>query len=301
MKPTLVIMAAGMGSRYGGLKQIDKIGPGGEIVIDYSIFDAIRGGFGKVVFIIRKEIEAAFREVVEPNIRGRIPFDYVHQELSALPPGFAVPADRKKPWGTTHAILQCRGKVNEPFGVINADDFYGRHSFELLGRTLTGRDTAARLYSLIGFRIRNTLSAHGTVSRGVCEVDADRRLTKIVERVKIERRGDAGIQFEADGAWHSLGEDTPVSMNMWGFTPAIFEDLDKNFRSFLETAVTNPKAESFIPNTVGHLVEQGRATVEVLESPDAWLGMTYPEDKPAVGAGVRRLIDAGAYPERLWT
>ncbi len=300
MKPTLVIMAAGMGSRYGGLKQIDKIGPGGEIVIDYSIFDSIRAGFGKVVFIIRKDIEAAFREVVEPNIRGRIPFDYVFQELTALPPGFTAPADRKKPWGTTHAILQCRGRVNEPFGVINADDFYGHSSFDLLGQALTRRRVTDRDYLLIGFRLRNTLSEHGSVSRGVCEVGGDRRLKKIVERTKIERRGGQ-IQFEADGAWHPLAEDTPVSMNMWGFTPAIFEDLERDFRAFLDTGITNPKSESFIPNTVGTLVQQGRATVEVLDSPDAWLGMTYPEDKPAVGNGIRKLIAAGRYPERLWS
>ena len=299
MKPTLVIMAAGMGSRYGGLKQIDKIGPGGEIVIDYSIFDAIRAGFGKVVFIIRKDIEESFREVVEPHIRGRIPFAYVHQELTALPAGFTAPADRKKPWGTTHAILQCRGTVNEPFGVVNADDFYGRTSFQLLADTLKNRPVQAREYALIGFRIKNTLSEHGAVSRGVCEVDGRNRLTKIVERVKIERRGGP-IQVEIDGAWHDLAENTPVSMNMWGFTPALFEDIDREFRAFLQTQATNPKSESYIPATVDSLIQQGRASVEVLDSPDAWLGMTYPEDKPTVGAGIRKLIAAGQYPERLW-
>ena len=300
MKPTLVIMAAGMGSRYGGLKQIDKIGPGGEIVIDYSIFDAIRAGFGKVVFIIRRDIEEAFREVVEPNIRGRIPFAYVHQELTALPSGFTAPTDRKKPWGTTHAILQCRQTVQEPFGVVNADDFYGRTSFQLLADTLMNRPVQAREYALIGFRIKNTLSEHGAVSRGVCEVDSRNRLTKIVERVKIERRGGP-IQVEIDGAWHNLPENTPVSMNMWGFTPALFEDIDREFRTFLQTQVTNPKSESYIPATVDSLIQQGRASVEVLDSPDAWLGMTYPEDKPTVGAGIRKLIAAGQYPERLWT
>lgn len=300
MKPTLVIMAAGMGSRYGGLKQIDKIGPGGEIVIDYSIFDAIRAGFGKVVFIIRKDIEDAFREVVEPNIRGRIPFAYVHQELTALPAGFTAPADRKKPWGTTHAILQCRQTVQEPFGVVNADDFYGRTSFQLLADTLMNRPVQAREYALIGFRIKNTLSEHGAVSRGVCEVDARNRLTKIVERVKIERR-NGPIQVEIDGAWQDLAENTPVSMNMWGFTPALFEDIEREFRTFLQTQATNLKSESYIPATVDSLIQQGRASVEVLDSPDAWLGMTYPEDKPTVGAGIRKLIAAGQYPERLWT
>jgi UTP-glucose-1-phosphate uridylyltransferase len=300
MKPTLVIMAAGMGSRYGGLKQIDKIGPGGEIVIDYSIFDAIRAGFGKVVFIIRKDIEEAFREVVEPNLRGRIPFAYVHQELAALPPGFSAPPDRKKPWGTTHAILQCRGAVNEPFGVINADDFYGRNSFQLLADTLKNRPVTARDYALIAFRIKNTLSAHGSVSRGVCEVDARKRLQKIVERIKIERRGGR-IEVEIDQAWQPLEENTPVSMNMWGFTPAIFEDLERDFCAFLEKQIGNLKSENYIPGTVDNLIQLGRASVEVLDSPDAWLGMTYPEDKPAVGAGIRQLIAAGQYPERLWT
>lgn len=300
MKPTLVIMAAGMGSRYGGLKQIDKIGPGGEIVIDYSIFDAIRAGFGKVVFIIRKDIEESFREVVEPHIRGRIPFAYVHQELSALPSGFQLPADRKKPWGTTHAILQCRHEVREPFGVVNADDFYGRTSFQVLADTLMKRTPSVTDYALIAFRIQNTLSEHGAVSRGVCEVDAAKRLKKIVERIKIERRGGA-IQVEIDNAWQPLPENTPVSMNMWGFTPAIFGDLEREFRAFLGTQATSPKSECYIPATVDALIQQGRASVEVLDSPDAWLGMTYPEDKPAVSAGIRKLIAAGQYPERLWT
>jgi UTP-glucose-1-phosphate uridylyltransferase len=298
MKPTLVIMAAGIGSRYGGLKQIDPVGPGGEIVIDYSMFDAIRAGFGKIVFIIRKDIEAAFREVVEPHIRGKIPFDYVFQELASLPPGFRVPPERKKPWGTTHAILQCRNAVKEPFGVINADDFYGRHSFEILARALA-RPVTSTDYLVIGFLLRNTLSEHGSVARGVCEVDSAGRLVKIVERVKIEKRPD-GAAYEEHGAWHPLSGDTVVSMNMWGFTPALFPALETSFRAFLTAHAVNLKAECYIPNTVDELIRAGAARVEVRNSPDAWLGMTYTEDKPLVKAGVAKLIAAGDYPARLW-
>ena len=300
MKPTLVVMAAGMGSRYGGLKQIDPIGPTGEFVIDYSVFDALRAGFGKVVFVIRRDIEQAFKEAVEPHFRGRLPVDYAFQALDAIPAGFTVPEGRSKPWGTGQAILACRDVVHEPFGVINADDFYGRASFEVLAQGLNRRALTDTDYILIGFGVANTLSEHGAVSRGVCEVDSRNRLTKIVERVKIERRGGP-IQVEIDGAWHNLPENTPVSMNMWGFTPALFEDIDREFRTFLQTQVTNPKSESYIPATVDSLIQQGRASVEVLDSPDAWLGMTYPEDKPTVGAGIRKLIAAGQYPERLWT
>jgi choline kinase len=300
MKPTLVVMAAGIGSRYGGLKQVDPIGPGGEIVIDYSVYDAIRAGFGKVVFIIRKEIEGPFREVVEPHFRGRIPFEYVHQELDMLPPGFKVPADRKKPWGTTHAILACRDKVREPFGVVNADDFYGRRSFELLSKALQKKDAGSADYVLIGFLIRNTLSEHGAVSRGVCEVSDAGRLVKVVERTKIERMDGRIQMIEDDGRWVDLAEEAVVSMNMWGFTPRVFGQFDGIFKAFLESDANNPKAECYIPTSVDALIHRGEASVEVASSPDTWLGMTYTEDKPWVIEGVRKLIRAGEYPERLW-
>jgi UTP-glucose-1-phosphate uridylyltransferase len=299
VKPTLVIMAAGMGSRYGGLKQIDPIGPGGEIVIDYSIFDALRAGFGKVVFIIRKDIEATFREVIEPHVRGRIAFDYVYQELDHMPAPFVVPAGRTKPWGTTHAILSCRAAVKEPFAVINADDFYGRRSFDILAGKLGQRRPDDASYLLVGFLLKNTLSEHGAVSRGICEMDAAGRLKNVAEHPKIERHG-LGIQSEVNGQWAPLAADTVVSMNMWGFTPALFPQLEGIFAEFLKSQISNPKSESYIPAAVDQLVQAGQATVEIANSPDTWLGMTYPEDKPAVRAGLMELIRRGEYPEKLW-
>lgn len=300
MKPTLVIMAAGMGSRYGGLKQIDPIGPGGEIVMDYSIFDALRAGFGKVVFIVRKDIEPTFREVIEPHVRGRIPFEYVYQELDNIPPPFVVPAGRTKPWGTAHAILCCRGAVHEPFAVINADDFYGRHSFEILARKLERRRPDEADYLLVGFLLKNTLSEFGAVSRGICEVDGNGRLKKVVERPKIEKRGNE-IEFEIEGGWEKISGNTIVSMNMWGFTPALFPQLEKAFNDFLKAQITLPKSESYIPAAVDQLIQAGQAEVEVVNSPDIWLGMTYPEDKPLVKKGLQDLIGRGVYPHQLWT
>ncbi len=299
MDPTLVVMAAGIGSRYGGLKQIDPVGPSGEIVIDYSIYDAIRAGFTRVVFIIRRDIEEAFRAIVDVHFAGRVAVDYVFQELDRLPPGFAVPPERKKPWGTGHAILCCRDIVREPFGVINADDFYGRGSFEALAGFLRGADPRASQYALVGFTLRNTLSEHGSVARGVCEVDASGRLVSIAERLKIEKDG-AAARYEDHGAWHSLSGDEPVSMNMWAFTPVIFETLDEDFREFLRVKGSDPKAEFLVPTHVGRLVREKRATVRVLPTAETWFGVTYPADKPAVAAGIRRLIALGKYPENLW-
>ncbi len=299
MQPTLVVMAAGIGSRYGGLKQIDPVGPGGEIVIDYSIYDAIRAGFGRVVFIIRRDIEAPFRAIADAHFAGRIEVEYAFQELNDLPPGFSAPPDRKKPWGTGHAILCARAEVQGPFGVINADDFYGRRSFEALADFLRGANPNTTDYALVGFTLRNTLSEHGSVARGVCEVDATGRLTSIVERLKIEKDG-ASARYEEGGAWHPLTGDEPVSMNMWGFTPRLFESLDAGFRAFLPSALANPKAEFLVPTHVGDEVAAGRARVRVLSTPEQWFGVTYPQDKPAVAAGIRALIARGAYPERLW-
>lgn len=300
MKPTLVVMAAGMGSRYGGLKQIEPVGPGGEIVVDYSVFDAMRSGFGRGVFIIRKEIETAFRAIMDRHISRRFPVDYVFQELDALPGAFRAPADRTKPWGTGHAVLQCRDLVREPFAVINADDFYGRHSFDLLARRLLKTDSAAPDYSMVGYILRNTLSEHGSVARGVCEADASGRLLRIVERLKIEKDG-AGARMEVDGRWTPLSGSEWVSMNMWGFTPTLFDRLEEAFLRFLPGAMGQPKAEFILPSVVGELVERNRATVEILPSEETWLGVTYADDKPAVMAGVRARIRAGDYPERLWS
>ena len=300
VKPTLVVLAAGIGSRYGGLKQIDPIGPAGEIVIDYSIFDAIRAGFGKIVFVIRRDIEEAFRAKIEPNVKGRVAIDYVFQDMTAeLPAGFQIPAERKKPWGTTHATLVARNAVKEPFGVVNADDFYGRQSYELLADFLRRVDVKKPNYALIGFTLRNTLSEHGTVSRGVAQVDANGFLKTVVERVKIEKTGNTARFLEGE-TWHPLTADEPVSMNMWGFTPTLFAQAEETFRAFIAKDGTQPKAECLLPTAVDKLVQRGAATVKVLTSKEAWLGVTYPEDKPAVAAGVKKLIDAGLYPAPLW-
>jgi len=299
MKLTLAVMAAGIGSRYGGLKQIDPVGPSGEIVIDYSIYDAIRAGFGRIVFIIRREIEEAFRAIADRHFAGRVAVDYVFQELDRLPPGLSVPTDRKKPWGTGHAVLCCHEMVRGPFGVINADDFYGRGSFEVLASFLRRADPSAAEYALVGFTLRNTLSEHGSVARGICEVDASGRLISIVERLKVEKTGDTA-RYEENGTWYPLSGDEPVSMNMWAFTPRIFESLEEDFRAFLRTEGSNPKAEFLVPTHVGRLVKEGRASVRVLPTSETWFGVTYPADKPAVAAGIRRLIAEGRYPENLW-
>lgn len=299
MKPTLVVMAAGIGSRYGGLKQIEPVGPSGEIVIDYSIYDAIRAGFGRVVFIIRREIETAFRAISDAHFAGRIACDYVFQELDRLPAGFAAPPGRVKPWGTGHALLVCREAVREPFAAINADDFYGRRSFAALADFLRGVRPDSTDYALVGFTLRNTLSEHGAVARGICAADERGRLTSIVERLKIEKAG-AGARYEENGEWRPLTGDEPVSMNMWAFTPRIFESLDAGFRRFLPGALAQPKAEFLIPTHVGEEVAAGRARVQVLETPEPWLGVTYPEDKPAVAAGIRERIARGEYPDNLW-
>ncbi len=299
-QPTLVVLAAGIGSRYGGLKQIDPIGPAGEIVIDYSIYDALQAGFGRIVFVIRRDIEAAFRAKLELHLRGRIACDYVFQELTAeLPAGFQPPAARQKPWGTTHAVLVCRHAVREPFGVVNADDFYGRQSYRVLADFLRGVAPDRPRYALVGFTLRNTLSAHGSVSRGICQADPAGLLQTVVERTKIEQTGTAARFLDGE-TWRPLTADEPVSMNMWGFTPAFFAQAAEAFGAFLVRAGHEPKAECLLPTTVDGLVQRGAATVQVLASRENWLGVTYPEDKPAVAAGVQQLIDAQLYPAPLW-
>ena len=300
MKPTLVVLAAGIGSRYGGLKQIDPVGPSGEIVIDYSVFDAIRSGFGRVVFVIRREIEADFRAKIGSHLEGRIAVDYVHQDLGDLPGGFAVPADRQKPWGTGHAIRSCRAAVREPFAVINADDFYGAKSYRALGDFLGGLAASEARYAMVGFRLRNTLSEHGHVARGICSADAGGFLQGVVERTKIEQAPGGARFATADGGWAPLTGDEIASMNMWGFTPTIFEHLEREFRGFLGRSGSDPKAEFFIPTVVDTLIRGRQATVRVLETPEIWFGVTYPADKPVVVDGIRARIAAGIYPERLW-
>jgi hypothetical protein len=296
-KPTLLVLAAGMGSRYGGLKQIDPVGPAGETIIDYSIFDALRAGFGKLVFVIRKDIERPFREIVGTRFEKRIAVEYVFQELDKLPPGFSLPAGRTKPWGTTHAILMAEGVVRENFAAINADDFYGRNAYAVLAQHLTAGSPD---YAMVGFVLKNTLSDHGSVARGVSRVDANNYLTHIVELTKIERDGTGAKDTGPDGKITQLTGDEAVSMNFWGFTPALFPQIKIEFEQFLKQAGGEQKSECYIPATVGELVTSGQAKCKVLHSPDSWFGVTYREDRPVVVESIRRLIAKGDYPEKLW-
>jgi hypothetical protein len=297
-KPTLLVLAAGMGSRYGGLKQIDPVGPAGETIIDYSIYDALRAGFGKLVFVIRHDIEQPFREVVGSRFERRIAVEYVYQELDKLPPGHSLPAGRTKPWGTTHAILMAEPIVKEPFAAINADDFYGRNAYTALAKHLT---SGSPDYAMVGFTLNNTLSEHGTVARGVSRTDAHHYLTSIVEMMKIEPDGDGAKNTEPDGQVVHLKGDEPVSMNFWGFTPALFPQIKASFENFLKKSGAEQKSECYIPLTVGELVTSGQARVKVLRSPDSWFGVTYREDRPQVLESIRKLIARGEYPEKLWT
>jgi hypothetical protein len=300
MKPTLLVLAAGMGSRYGGLKQIDPMGPSGETILDYSVYDALRAGFGKVVFIIRPDFEADFRERIAAKFAGRIEVGFAFQTLDRLPAGFAVPAGREKPWGTTHAILCAREAVATPFAVINADDFYGRDSYAVLGRRLATLSNDALDFCMVGFTLKNTLSDHGTVARGVCRTDASGRLTDIRELTKIARTAGGAENRSEDGTVTPLTGEEPVSMNMWGFTPAIFPLLDADFRAFLQAKGGEPKSESYIPMAVGNLVAAGSARCDVLRTSSAWFGVTYREDKPSVQASILELVRQGAYPSALW-
>jgi hypothetical protein len=299
MKPTLLVLAAGMGSRYGGLKQIDPMGPSGETILDYSVFDALRAGFGRVVFVIRPDFEEAFRERVAGRFTGRIDVALAFQTLDSLPPGFTVPAGREKPWGTTHAILCARDELATPFAMINADDFYGRDSFAVLGRRLAALPVDSTAYCMVGFTLANTLSAHGTVARGVCRTDTRGFLTDIAELTHVRRTGE-GVENAAPSGTTQLTGDEPVSMNMWGFTPRILPQLDEEFRGFLAAHGTEPKSECYIPLSVGNLVKAGRATCEVLRTTSTWFGATYAEDKPQVQASIAALVQAGDYPARLW-
>ncbi|MGO8758092.1 MAG: NDP-sugar synthase [Terracidiphilus sp.] len=296
--PTLLVLAAGMGSRYGGLKQIDPVGPAGETIIDYSIFDALRAGFGKLVFVIRRDIEQQFREIVGARFENRVAVEYVFQSLEDIPPRFTVPAGRTKPWGTTQAILLAEGVIHEPFAAINADDFYGAGGYrELAGHLTSGSPD----YAMVGFVLRNTLSDFGSVARGVCQVAGDGYLEHIVELTKIERDGNGARNTDAAGKVTTLGGDEPVSLNMWGFTAQVFSQLRENFEKFLEGNATDLKSECYIPNTVGELVRSGQARVKVLHTSDSWFGVTYREDRPRVVDSIRQLIASGSYPERLWS
>jgi UTP-glucose-1-phosphate uridylyltransferase len=296
-KPTLLVLAAGMGSRYGGLKQIDPVGPNGETIIDYSIYDALRAGFGKLVFVIRHDIEQQFREIVGARFEKKIPVEYVFQELDKLPPGFSVPDGRTKPWGTTHAILMAENVVKENFAAINADDFYGQNAYKVLAQHLT---SGSPDYAMVGFILKNTLSDFGTVARGVSRVDANNYLTNIVELTKVERDGSGAKDTGPDGKITTLTGDEAVSMNFWGFTPALFPQLRAKFTAFLQKSGQEQKSECYIPATVGELVTGGQAKVKVLRSSDSWFGVTYREDRPRVVESIRKLIARGEYPEKLW-
>lgn len=304
-KPILVIMAAGMGSRYGGLKQIDPIDGDGHIIMDFSVYDAVRAGFEKVIFIIKRENEQAFREAIGDRLSRFIQVSYVFQELDNIPEGFTVPEGRVKPWGTGHAVLSCIDEINGPFVVINADDYYGVRAFQMAYDFLTdpeAEDTAGR-YMMVGYRLENTLTENGYVSRGVCVTDDEGYLRGINERTHIEKRGDGAAYTENEGAsWTELPADAAVSMNMWGFSADILEELKKRFVVFLEENLEkNPlKCEFFLPFVVDELLEEKKATVKVLKSADKWYGVTYKEDKPMVMAAVQNLKDQGLYPQKLW-
>lgn len=299
MKPTLLVLAAGMGSRYGSLKQIDGVGPAGEAIIEFSVFDAIRAGFGKVVFVIRHSFADQFKAIMnEERFNHKIKVEYVYQELDYLPKGFTVPEGREKPWGTNHALMMAAPVIKEPFAVINADDFYGQNAIEVMGKYLS-QVTDKGAYAMIGYEVCKTLSENGTVSRGECSVNKDNYLTGIVERTKIERQNGKIVYIEPDGI-HPLEENTPVSMNLFGFTPDYFEYSEEMFKEFLTENSTNLKAEFFIPLLVNKLISFGKATLKVLSTTSEWFGVTYKEDRPGTVAKIQKLTDAGVYPSPLF-
>ena len=295
--PTLLVLAAGMGSRYGGPKQFDPVGPDGEAIMDYSIYDAHRAGFGRVVFVIRKENEQPFKQVVGARYQKRIAVEYVFQELGKLLPASSVPSSRTKPWGTTHAILMAASTIHEPFAVINSDDFYGAESYRALARHL---QSGTEDYAMVGFVLRNTLSEFGAVARGVCQVDGDGYLQNIVELKSIERQGGHASSTDAEGLETRLTGNEVVSMNIWGFTPKVFPLLHGHFQKFLQVNGSDLKAECYIPSTVNEMLVAGEARVKVLHTHDSWFSVTYREDHPRAVESIRRLIEAGNYPKRLW-
>ena len=300
MKPTLFVMAAGMGSRYGGLKQMDGLGPNGETIIDYSIYDAIRVGFGKVVFVIRRDFAKDFEDIVVSKFKDKIEVELVFQDLDNLPEGFTPNPERVKPWGTNHAVLMGRGVVKEPFAVINGDDFYGYESFKVLCEELVSMEGKKGEYCMVGFPVKNTLSNSGTVSRGVCETDENGYLTSIEEHTKLEEVNGVIVNHNEDGTEKKVAQNTPVSMNMWGFTPEYFDYSYEAFKDFLKVNEKELKAEFYIPTMVDTLINDGRAKVKVLETTAKWFGVTYIEDKPNVLLQINDLISKGVYPNRLW-
>ena len=303
MKPTLFLLAAGMGSRYGGLKQLDKLGPHGETIMDYSIYDAINAGFGKLVFVIRKDFEEDFRNIVLSKYEGHIPCELVFQALDALPEGFTCPAERTKPWGTNHAVMMGKDGIKEPCAGRNCDDFYDRDAFQVMGKWLSELpEGSTGKYAMVGFRVGNTLSESGTVSRGVCENDEDHHLPSVVDRTKIQRFDGVVKYLDDDDNWVAIPDTTPVSMNFWGFTPDYYAHSEEYFKTFLSDPKNkeNLKSEVFIPLMVDKLIKDGTATCEVLDTTSKWLGVTYPEDRPEVVAKFQKLADDGVYPEKMF-
>ena len=300
MAPSLVILAAGMGSRYGGVKQIDQFGPHGETILDYSIYDALKAGFEKIVFVIRRELESDFKAVFGDKLKNHADVRFVFQELDHLPEGFKVPEGRQKPWGTAHAVLVAQEAVQEPFGVINADDFYGQTSYQTLIQFLNQQPVDGNEYAIVGYRLDKTLSKHGSVSRGVCQVDAQGYLQKIVERTKIYWKGEKIVFLDEDGNEQTIDGSVPVSMNMMGYTPKFFDYLNQYFTEFLKEKVNDVKAEFFLTWVLDQLINTGKAKVKILPTNEEWFGVTYKEDKPVVKEKIRQLIAQGKYPEKLW-
>lgn len=302
-KPTLLILAAGMGSRYGGLKQIDSVGPSGETIMDYSIYDAIRAGFDKIVFIIRKDFEEAFREKIVSKYEGKIRIELAFQDPLDLPAGCVFPEGREKPWGTAHAIRSARNVIDAPFAAINADDFYGADAFRRLAKFLSEVDVSAqpKRFAMVGYRLDQTLSENGSVARGICDVATDGKLIGVTEMTKIARKADGSIQNEEDPtAPVPLKGENLVSLNLWGFTPALFDGMEERFAEWFKEHEGQLKAEWYIPFYVDELVKTGKATVEVLPTASSWFGVTYREDKPVVVEAIQKMVDAGEYPAKLW-
>ncbi|MDB5115003.1 MAG: nucleotidyltransferase [Mucilaginibacter sp.] len=299
MKPTLLILAAGMASRYGSMKQIDGFGPNGETIIDYSIHDAIKAGFGKISFIIREEFLDSFKGIFEPKLKGKVETDYIFQNFDLKPFGIDKTIERAKPWGTAHAVLSARNQVHEPFCVINADDYYGYDAFEKMVKFLTTEASDSQ-YSLVGYQIDKTLSDYGSVSRGVCEVNEKGDMTEVNERTEVYFTDGGKVAYKDATGEHSLPNDKRVSMNFWGFTPAVFEQSLPMFQRFVEANENNPKAEFFIPLVADELIKSGTAAFKVIPTPSKWFGVTYKEDKPIVQKSISDLVANGTYPANLW-
>jgi UTP-glucose-1-phosphate uridylyltransferase len=299
MKPTLLILAAGMGSRYGGLKQIEPVGPNGETILEYSVFDAIRAGFGKVVFVIRESFAVDFKIRFESKLAGKIEIEYVYQEINKLPKGFELPEGREKPWGTGHAVLMAKNVINEPFAAINADDFYGAGAYKVISNFLT-KSVNKDKYAMVGYQLNKTLSDFGSVSRGMCETDGNNILTKITETHKIRQENNTIIcESENNETVKMTGNET-VSMNFWGFQPSVFDHIENQFIEFLQKNIQVPKSEFYIPYVVFDMIKSGKANVEVLKADSPWFGVTYQDDKPFVIEQIKKLTDQGVYPEKLW-